>query len=82
MSGARTGDVIDAVLHVREHGSGLVSLRYRVEVAGHLGRWRRLDPAGRAEVTLHAKQGRRAILRVRAVDLVGNEAKAGFVLPR
>ncbi len=82
VSGARTGDVIDAVLHVREHGSGLVSLRYRVEVAGHLGRWRRLDPAGRAEVTLHAKQGRRAILRVRAVDLVGNEAKAGFVLPR
>ena len=82
VSGARTGDVIDAVLHVREHGSGLVSLRYRVEVAGRLGRWRRLDPAGRAELTLHAKQGRRAILRVRAVDLVGNEAKAGFVLPR
>ena len=79
VSGARTGDVVDAVLHVREHGSGLVSLRYRVEVAGHPGRWRRLDPAERAEVTLHAKQGRRAILRVRAVDLVGNEAKAGFV---
>ena len=58
------------------------SLRYRVEVAGHLGRWRWLDPAARAEVTLHAKRGRRAILRVRATDLVGNETKAGFVLPR
>jgi subtilisin family serine protease len=82
VSGSRRGDVVDAVLHVREHGSGLVTLRYRVEVAGRLGRWRRLEPAARVEVTLHARRGRRAILRVRAVDLVGNETKAGFVLPR
>ena len=33
-------------------------------------------------MTLHARRGRKAILRVRAVDVVGNEALAGFVLPR
>jgi hypothetical protein len=82
VSGSRDGDDVDAVLHVREHGSGLVTLRYRIEVAGHLGRWRRLAPAARSEVSLHARRGRRAILRVRAVDLVGNETKVGFVLPR
>jgi hypothetical protein len=82
VSGSRKGDVVEAVLHVREHGSGLVTLRYRVEVAGHLGRWRRLAPAIRADLNLHARRGRRAVLRVRAIDLVGNETKAGFVLPR
>jgi hypothetical protein len=82
VSGSRKGDVVEAVLHVREHGSGLVTLRYRVEVAGHLGRWRRVAPAIRADLNLHARRGRRAVLRVRAIDLVGNETKAGFVLPR
>ncbi|MDX6596320.1 MAG: hypothetical protein QOE87_207 [Gaiellales bacterium] len=82
VSGSRQGDVVHAVLHVRESGSGLVALRYRVEVAGHLGRWHRLRPGARSEVTLHAKGGRRALVRIRAVDLAGNETKAGFVLPR
>jgi hypothetical protein len=82
VSGSRKGDVVEAVLHVREHGSGLVTLRYRVEVAGHLGRWRRVAPAIRADLNLHARRGRRAVLRVHAIDLVGNETKAGFVLPR
>jgi hypothetical protein len=33
-------------------------------------------------VTLHAARGKREILRVRAVDVVGNATLAGFVLPR
>jgi hypothetical protein len=82
VSGSRQGDVVHAVLHVRENGSGLVTLRYRVEVAGHVGRWHRLGPASRSEVALRARRGRRALVRVRAVDLAGNESKAGFVLPR
>lgn len=82
VSGSRRGDVVGAVLHVRERGSGLVTLRYRLEVAGHRGRWRWIDPTARAEVKLHAKRGRRAIVRVWATDLVGNETKSGFVLPR
>ncbi len=82
VSGSRRGDRVSAILHIRERGSGLVTLRYRVEVAGRLGRWRWLDPAARVEVNLHAKRGLRALVRVRATDLVGNETKAGFVLPR
>ena len=76
------GQHVDAILHVRERGSGLVLLRYRVEVGGHPGRWRPLAPAARSTLTLQARQGRRALVRVRAVDLAGNETKAGFVLPR
>jgi subtilisin family serine protease len=82
VSGERRGDIVSALLHIRERGSGLLTLRYRVEIGGRAGRWRWLDPAASVEVTLHAKRGRRAIVRVRAIDLVGNETKAGFVLPR
>ncbi len=81
-SGSRQGNHIAAVLEVRERGSGLVSLRYRVEVGGHPGRWHALAPAARVRVKLFAQRGRSAILRVRAVDLVGNETKSGFLLPR
>jgi hypothetical protein len=82
VSGSRHGDSVTAVLHVRERGSGLVTLRYRIEIGGRLGRWHALKPAALVRVTLRAKRGRRAILRVRAVDLVGNVTKSGFVLPR
>ena len=51
-SAARAGRRRRAVLHIRERGSGLVILRYRVEVGGRLGRWRWLDPAARSEVKL------------------------------
>ncbi len=81
-SGSRQGDHVEAVLHVGEHGSGLVSLRYRVEVGGHAGRWHAVRPAPVVRVRLMARHGRRAVLRVRAVDLVGNETRSGFVLPR
>jgi subtilisin family serine protease len=82
VSGARHGDSVVALLHVRERGSGLVMLRYRVELGARAGRWHTLRPAAQVRVTIHAKRGRRAILRVRAVDMVGNESRAGFVLPR
>jgi hypothetical protein len=81
-SGSRRGDVVPTVLRVRERGSGLVMLRYRVEVAGHAGRWHAVAPGAVVKVTLHATRGKRAVLRVKAADLVGNETKAGFVLPR
>ena len=57
-------------------------LRYRLEIARRIGPWHVLAPATQAHVTLHAPRGRKAILRVRAVDVVGNEALAGFILPR
>jgi subtilisin family serine protease len=82
VSGGRRGDVVSALLHVRERGSGLVLLRYRLETAGRIGRWHVLRPAAQAHVTLHAAAGRKAILRVRAVDVVGNATVAGFDLPR
>jgi hypothetical protein len=82
VSGARRDDTISAVLHVRERGSGLVLLRYRLEVGRRVGRWHVLTPAAQSRVTLHAKAGVRAILRVRAVDVVGNATLAGFALPR
>jgi hypothetical protein len=72
---------VEAVLHVGEHGSGLVSLRYRVEVGGHAGRWHAVAPAPVVRLRLFARRGRRAILRVRAIDLVGNETRSGFMLP-
>ena len=81
-SGSRQGDHVEAVLHVGEHGSGLVSLRYRIEVGRHVGRWHAVAPAPVVRVRLFARHGRRAVLRVRAVDLVGNETRSGFVLPR
>jgi subtilisin family serine protease len=81
-SGSRRGDIISALLHVRERGSGVVSLRYRVEVGGRLGRWRALAPAAQVRLALHAKRGKRAVLRVHATDLAGNETRSGFVLPR
>jgi subtilase family protein len=81
-SGSRHGNRIAAVLEVHEHGSGLVSLRYRVDIGGRAGRWHSVAPGDRVRVKLFAQSGRKAILRVRAIDLAGNETKAGFVLPR
>ena len=81
-SGARRDNVVSTTLHVRERGSGLILLRYRVEVGGRAGRWRVLAPAVRVRLALRVTQGRRATLRVRAVDVVGNETVAGFRLPR
>jgi hypothetical protein len=80
-SGARHGDVIPTVLRIRERGSGLVTLRYRLEIAGRPGRWHAVAPGAVVKVVLHARRGSRAVLRVKAADLVGNETKAGFVLP-
>ena len=82
VSGGRRGGVVSALLHVRERGSGLVLLRYRLETGGRSGHWHVLRPAAQARVTLHAQPGRKAILRVRAVDVVGNATLAGFDLPR
>jgi hypothetical protein len=82
VSGGRRGDVVTALLHVHERGSGLILLRYRLETGGRAGRWQVLKPAAQSRVTLHARSGRKAILRVRAVDVVGNATLAGFVLPR
>ena len=62
--------------------SGLALLRYRVEVGGRPGRWRSLKPAAQARLTLHVTRGRRAILRVRAEDVAGNESLSGFTIPR
>jgi Subtilase family len=81
-SGSRNGDHVATVLYVHERGSGLVSLRYRVEVGGHPGRWHTVRPAAVVHVKLFAKQGLHAIVRVRAADLTGNETKSGFLLPR
>jgi hypothetical protein len=81
-SGVRRGGLVTATLHVRERGSGLALLRYRVEVDGRAGRWHSLKPASHALLTLHVRQGRRAILRVRAEDVAGNERRSGFVIPR
>jgi Subtilase family len=82
VSGGRRGSTVSALLHVRERGSGLVLLRYRLETGGRTGRWHVLRPAAQTRVTLHAQPGRKAILRVRAVDVVGNATLAGFDLPR
>ena len=81
-SGERHGDLVAVTLLVRERGSGLALLRYRVEVAGNAGRWRSLEPAAQMHLTLHVTRGRRAILRVRAEDVAGNESRSGFTIPR
>ena len=81
-SGSRNGTGVSAVLHVHDPGSGTALLRYRVEIDGHLGAWHALQPAARVHLELHVPRGKRSILRVRATDLVGNETRAGFVLPR
>ena len=81
-SGSRNGTAVSTVLLVHDPGSGTGLLRYRVEVGGHAGAWHVIAPAPRVHLVLQVPQGRRAILRVRAVDLVGNETRAGFVLPR
>ena len=41
----------------------------------------RSAPVARVRLALFARRGARAILRVRAIDLVGNETTSGFVLP-
>jgi hypothetical protein len=81
-SGVRRGGVIDTTLLVNETGSGLALLRYRVEVRGKAGPWRSIKPSSRAQLTLHVAPGPRAILRVQAEDVAGNEARSGFMLPR
>jgi subtilisin family serine protease len=81
-SGVRRGGLVSATLLVRERDSGLTLLRYRVEVDGRAGRWHSIKPASRAQLTLRVPRGRRAILRVRAEDVAGNEIRSGFVIPR
>jgi subtilisin family serine protease len=81
-SGTRRGDLVATTLLLRERGSGLALLRYRVEVGGRPGRWHSLEPVAHARVTLHVTRGHRAILRVRAEDVAGNESLSGFTIPR
>ncbi|HSS58376.1 MAG TPA: S8 family serine peptidase [Solirubrobacteraceae bacterium] len=81
-SGVRRGGVVATTLFVHERGSGLVLLRYRVEVGGAAGRWRSLGTASRIRLRLHVTRGRRAILRVLAEDVAGNESRSGFAIPR
>lgn len=81
-SGSRRGGVVDTTLLVREPDSGLASLRYRVEIGGKAGRWHTLRPSSQVRVRLHSPPGRRAILRVRAEDVAGNETRSGFTIPR
>jgi len=81
-SGRRHGDLVSATLLLRERGSGLALLRYRVEVGGRPGRWRSLKPVAQTHLTLHVTRGRHAILRVRAEDVAGNESLSGFTIPR
>ncbi len=80
-SGSRNGSGVSTILHVHDPGSGTALLRYRVEIGGRLGAWHAIAPAARIRLALHVPPGTRAILRVRATDLVGNETRAGFVLP-
>jgi hypothetical protein len=81
-SGVRRGNLVEATLLVRESDSGLATLRYRVEVGGKDGRWHSLKPSSHVHLTLHVTPGRRAILRVRATDVAGNETRSGFMIPR
>jgi subtilisin family serine protease len=81
-SGVRHGDLVAATLLVRERGSGLALLRYRVEVGGTPGRWHTLEPVAQAHLTLHVTHGHHAILRVRAEDVAGNESLSGFAIPQ
>jgi len=53
-----------------------------VELGGRPGRWHAVAPAAVTRLTLQVAPGRRAFLRVKATDLVGNETKRGFALPR
>jgi Subtilase family len=81
-TGVRHGGIVTATLLVRERDSGLAALRYRVEVAGKPGRWHSLKPSSQVHLTLHVAPGRRAILRVHAEDVAGNETRSGFTIPR
>jgi hypothetical protein len=81
-SGSRSGTGVAAVVHVHDPGSGTALLRYRLEIGGRLGAWHALTPAASVHLKLQVPRGKRAILRVRATDLVGNETRAGFLLPR
>jgi subtilisin family serine protease len=82
VSSSRHGGRVVAHLLVRDRDAGLARLAYRIEIAGQRGRWHPLRLAAKARLTLHVARGRRAILRLRAVDLVGNATGASFVLPR
>jgi hypothetical protein len=81
-TGSRNATGVSAVVRVHDRGSGLGLVRYRVEIGGRVGGWHAVKPAAQIRLKLHLPRGRRAILRVRAVDLVGNETRAGFLLPR
>jgi subtilisin family serine protease len=80
--GVRHGNRIALQLLVHDGGSGLLSLRYRVDLGGRDGRWRALTPAAQTALNLRAPRGRRIVLRVRAIDVVGNERRTTFDLPR
>ena len=75
---AQAGGRLRRSSSVRDRGSGTTLLRYRVEVDGRIGGWRSLTPAAQIRLTLHVPPGHREILRVRAVDLVGNETRVGL----
>jgi Subtilase family len=80
-SGVRRGDVVDTTLLVHEGDSGLALLRYRVELGGRPGRWHSIRPSAQVHLTLHVAPSPRAILRVRAEDVAGNETLSGFMIP-
>jgi subtilisin family serine protease len=80
-SGVRRGGVVQTTLLVHESVSGLATLRYRLEIGGRAGRWHSLAPAARVHLALHVTRGARAILRVGAGDVAGNETSSGFMLP-
>ena len=81
-SGVRRGTVVQTTLLVHEADSGLATLRYRLEIGGRAGRWHSIEPSSLVRLTLRVEEGPRAILRVRAVDVAGNETSAGFMIPR
>ena len=82
-SGARSGDLVEAVLHVREHGLGpRRSCATASRSAGKPGAGGRSRRPSRVHLTLHVTRGRRAILRVRAEDVAGNATRSGFTIPR
>ncbi len=81
-SGVRRGNVIDTTVLTRETDSGLAALSFRVELRGKPGSWHSIKAASRVELKLRVAPGSRAVLRVRARDVAGNETTSGFTLPR
>ena len=81
-SGVRRGNLIETTVLTRETDSGLAALSFRVELRGKPGSWHSIKAASRVQLTLRVTPGSRAILRVRARDVAGNETTSGFTLPR